>query len=398
MNALQKLVQQGARTVAGFMSGTSLDGVDVAVVRIVRNERIQLATVAFESIPYSDHLRERLLRNSANESAKLEEITRLNLDLARTYASALEDVCDAAEISTASIDLIGSHGQTICHLPRAGKHSSTATLQIGDPSALANLTGIPVVGDFRVADVALGGQGAPLVPYFDYVMFNDSDRTRIALNIGGIANITVLRAGGSIADVIAFDTGPGNMVMDILARRLLGEPYDNGGSVASSGAPHQETIDTVLGESFFQKRPPKSTGREAFGHEFVDRFVGILHQAGIDSTQDVMATAAALTVQSVRLGVDHAVSSDVQVDDVIVGGGGVRNDHVMNGLEEAFNQSRVATTADFGIDPDAKEAICFAVLANETIDGNPSNVPSATGASARTVLGKICLPPPDHQQ
>ena len=394
MNALQQLMNRSDRIVAGLMSGTSLDGVDVALMQISRSDRIAIETLAFTSIPYPEEVRDMLLRNSANETAKLEEISRMNIDLARIYASAVLQSCHNASISPSSVDLIGSHGQTICHLPADGM-SSTVTFQIGDPSTLANLTGIPVVGDFRMADVALGGQGAPLVPYFDYLMFRDVNRTRIALNIGGIANVTVMLPDCAAEDIVAFDTGPGNMVMDILAQRLLGRPYDNGGAVAALGTPHTKTLNDLLDDPFFSKLPPKSTGRESFGRAFVDSLQATLDSRGVQSVEDVMATASALTVESIFRACNSAVGSR-SIDDLIVAGGGARNDNLMSGLQDAFTTAKVTTTEALGIDPDAKEAICFGVLANETIDGYASNVPSATGAQRPTVLGKICLPPPDR--
>jgi anhydro-N-acetylmuramic acid kinase len=337
-------------------------------------------------------LRDLLLQHSSDATAKLESITRLNFALAREYADAVRYACEASSIAMEDVDLIGSHGQTICHLPETDGALPAATLQIGDPSVLANLTRTAVVGDFRVADMALGGQGAPLVPYFDYLMFGDSEKARVAVNIGGIANITVLPPAAQLDDVVAFDTGPGNMVMDSLAKRLLGKSYDDRGQAGANGTADDTTVSTLLEAPYFHRKPPKSTGREDYGDHYSARLLEIAAQNGVTSPEDLMATAAELTARSIRLSCEHLINNGTDLGLVVVGGGGTRNDHLMSVLEQAFAPVPVVTTAHFGIDPDAKEAICFAVLANETIDGRPSNVPAATGSSRTTILGKICLP------
>ena len=393
MSQLTDLIDRKNRTVVGIMSGTSLDGVDVAVVDIESStDAIQFQTLAFRSFNYDDHLRSLLLKNSANESASLEEVTRLNFVLARRYADAVTATLASNGIDRDKVDLVGSHGQTICHLPQPDNELPPATLQIGDPSVLANLLGIPVVGDFRVADMALGGQGAPLVPYFDYRMLRDRHINRGALNLGGIANLTVLPAGCDLDQVTAFDTGPANMLLDLLARRFMNAPYDEGGKCAATGNVHEPTLNRLLNDAYFQLKPPKSTGREDFGEVYADNLVQMLRKAGVADTADIMATAAALTIQSIVLAYERLVKNQCAIDELVIAGGGHRNEHLVEGLHNGFKNVEVMTTEKFGIDPDAKEAICFAVLANEAIEGVASNVPSVTGASRRTILGKICLP------
>lgn len=393
MRQLARLTDKSRRTVCGVMSGTSLDGVDVAVVDIERTgDGLSLETRAFQSRQYPDELRQSLLRNSLDETASLEEITRLNFLLAHIYASTIAETLKGVNIDAAEVDLIGSHGQTVCHLPEPYGELPPATLQIGDPSVLANLIGIPVVGDFRVADMALGGQGAPLVPYFDYLMFRDTVASRGSLNLGGIANITLLKAGCGPDEVTAFDTGPANMVIDILARRLLGKPFDENGATAATGKVHEPTLQLLLEDPYFKKAPPKSTGREDYGDDYADRLLDILMAEGISTPADVLATATALTVRSIALAYEQLIKNECELDELIVAGGGQRNDHLMNELQAAFPGVEVTTTSRYGIDPDAKEAICFAVLANETIDGIASNVPSVTGARRSAILGKICIP------
>lgn len=397
MRRLQRLWDKPTHVVAGLMSGTSLDGVDAVVARIDGSGReLALEVLSFVGTPYPDDLRELLLDASAIESSSVFEISQLNMRLAHVYAEAVRLAAAEARISLGSIDLVGSHGQTIHHVPEpldcAGMEV-TSTLQIGDPSALANLLGVPVVGDFRIADMSLGGQGAPLVPYFDYVYFQDEREARGLLNIGGIANITVLPGGGGPDDVFAFDTGPGNMVIDSLARILFDEPYDASGRRAFGGTFDEAMMADLLEDPYFTQEPPKSTGREYFGHPYAERIVTRCREAlGNPKPEDVMATGAMLTVLSVYQAYARFIRTRCELDALIVSGGGRHNDFLMDRLKNTFAPIPVRTVEDHGLDADAKEALCFAVLAHEAINGVPTNMPSVTGASKRTILGKICVP------
>jgi anhydro-N-acetylmuramic acid kinase len=344
--------------VAGIMSGTSLDGIDAAVVEINRG---RLEPVAFRTSAYPKSVREAILQVS-NRTCHTSQISQLNFELPRLYAAALR------KLNVPDVRLIGCHGQTIFH------EGSRSTLQIGDGSVLAELTGIPVVSDFRPRDMAAGGQGAPLVPYFDYAMFRHPKRMRVAVNIGGIANITVIPPGARLEDVIAFDTGPGNMVMDQLTGGM-----DRGGKLGAAGHIDRKLLDALLRDRFYRKAPPKSAGREQYGGDFVARFAGL-------SLPDAVATAAAQTVATLVRGIALVTGKP---DDVIVGGGGARNPHLMAMLAGQLPGSRVTVTNEFGIDSDAKEAIAFALLAHATWHRKPSNVPSATGARHPVILGKI---------
>jgi anhydro-N-acetylmuramic acid kinase len=250
---------------------------------------------------------------------------------------------------------------------------------------------VPVVGDFRPADLALGGQGAPLVPYFDYVTSTAPDEDRGLLNLGGIANLTVLPAGGAPTDVRAFDTGPANMVIDALADRLFDEPFDPDGRHAAAGSADHDLLADLLGGDFFHREPPKSTGREVFGADYVDRLLGAAQSRGL-SPEDTMATATLLTAASVYQAYARYVRPEQSVDVLVVSGGGLHNETLMEMLRNAFSPIPVRSAAAYGLDADAKEALCFAVLAHETVNGTPTNLPSVTGASAPTLLGSVSVP------
>jgi len=395
---LQRLWEKETRIVAGLMSGTSLDGVDAAIARIEGSGRaLKLEQLAFVSVPYPEELRRVLLFNSAPETSDVKELSQLNFRVVREYVSALQEAARAAGIALEEIDLIGAHGQTVHHVPDAeacAGEPTVSTLQIGDPSVLANLVRIPVVGDFRVADMALGGQGAPLVPYFDYAVFTDERETRGLLNLGGIANITVLPKSGEIADVLAFDTGPANMVIDQLTARFYGEQYDRDGRHASNGRVIDELLDVLMEDRYFAQPPPKSTGRERYGAAYLKAFLAgdrTVRRPSV-SPDDLIATATALTARSVYDAYERFIRDRHTLDVLIVSGGGMHNPFLMGKLAEYFAPIPVRTVEEYGIDSDAKEALCFAVLAHEAVNGVPTSMPSVTGASRATLLGKMCIP------
>jgi len=333
--------------VAGVMSGTSLDGIDVAIVEI-RGKNIE--TIAFRSTPCPARVREALLNISS-----VAEVSRLNFALGELYAKAILAVKEPVE-------LIGLHGQTIYH--EGGKH----TLQIGEAAVVAERTGVDVISNFREADIAAGGQGAPLVPFVDQLLFGRAGKSRAVLNMGGIANVTLLPSGN------AFDTGPGNMVIDALVAHMKNrqQRFDRDGRIARSGVIREELLNKLLANPYFKRRPPKSCGREEFGREFTQELIA----TGLPMA-DLVATATELTVRTVAAAVGER--------ETIVSGGGVHNKFLMERLREFLT---VRSSAEFGIDPDAKEAIAFAVLAYETARGRPGNLPSATGARHPAVLGK----------
>ena len=357
--------------VAGVMSGTSLDGIDVAVVEI-RGRRVE--TLGFQTAPYPAVVRDAILAVS-NTTTTTAAISRLNYRLAELYARAVL----RATRSFGAVELIGCHGQTVYH------EGARNTLQLGEAAVLAERTGLPVVSDFRARDISAGGQGAPLVPFADYLLFRDRRRTRIALNIGGIANITVIPPGAPPEEVVAFDTGPGNMVIDALAREFSGGRMacDRGGKIAASGRVNRRLLEELAGCPYYRRKPPKSAGREQYGAEFVSR----MKRSG-RPLDELIATATVLTALTVAMGVRQTAPADAPTD-LIVSGGGVHNPQILGHLASLLPGVSMASSADYGVDPDAKEAIAFALLAHETWRRRPSNLPSATGARRAVVLGSI---------
>jgi anhydro-N-acetylmuramic acid kinase len=355
--------------VAGVMSGTSLDGIDVAIVEI-RGRSVR--TVGFASTPYPEEVRRAILAVS-NTTTTTAAISRLNFRLGELYARAVMRL----ERKAGKVELIGCHGQTIYH--EGGRH----TLQIGEAAAIAERTGVPVVSDFRPRDIAAGGQGAPLVPFVDYRLFRHPRRTRVALNIGGIANITVIPAGARPEQVAAFDTGPGNMAIDGLVRAHTRDAhhYDRGGRIAARGRLNRDLLEELLRDPYYRRRPPKSAGREQYGVEFLER----MRQAGLPF-EDLVATATVLTAANIAIGVRQFVTGPA---DVIVSGGGAHNPQILAHLAAYLPGAAISTSADHGIGIDAKEAVAFAILAHETWSGRPSNLPSATGARRAVILGKL---------
>ena len=361
--------------VAGVMSGTSLDGIDVAIVEIRgRGGNQQVETIGFTSTPYPATVRAAILGVS-NCPTHTAAISRLNFQLAELYARAVL----TAVKRYGPVDLIGCHGQTIFHEGRSN------TLQIGEPAVLAERTGVPVISNFRSRDIAAGGQGAPLVPFVDYLLFRHARRTRVALNIGGIANITVIPAGCAPEDVVAFDTGPGNMVIDALALEFSGGKLkcDRGGRIAASGNVNRALLNKLLSDDYYRRKPPKSAGREQYGVEFIAR----LRKSGA-ALRDLIATATVLTAATIAGAVHRVVRGTA---DLIVSGGGTHNPQIMAHLAGFLPGISISTSTDHGINADAKEAIAFAVLAHETWRRRPSNLPSATGAERAVVLG--CVTP-----
>ena len=348
--------------IAGIMSGTSVDGIDVAVV-----EYPPVRTVGFLSTPFPADVRTAILAVS-NTTTTTAAISRLNYRLAELYARAVK----RAVARFGPVSLIGCHGQTVYH--EGGKN----TLQLGEPAVLAERTGVPVVSNFRGRDIAAGGQGAPLVPYVDVLLFRHPKRTRIALNIGGIANITVIPPRGRI---IAFDTGPGNMVIDALAREYTAgrHNYDRGGRIAESGNVNRKLLGSLLRDSYYRRRPPKSAGREQYGTDFVAR----MRESGLPMP-DLVATATLLTAATIA----HAVRPYGPAD-LIVSGGGAHNPQITGHLSALLPECAISKSSDHGIGVDAKEAIAFAILAYETHRRRPSNLPSATGARKLVVLGSL---------
>src|SRR5579885_3491317 len=375
--------------IAGIMSGTSLDGIDVAIIDITGSGfKAKINVVTSHSVPYPRKIREALLEVS-NTSTQTGDISRLNFLLGELYAEALEETAERADIPLSSIKLIGCHGQTIFHEGQAAQFLGkkvASTFQIGESSVISERTGIDVISNFRERDVAAGGKGAPLVPYLDYMLMRHRGRGRVAINIGGIANLTAIPPNTNTDRVIAFDTGPGNMVIDQLVSRITtgAQTYDRDGVIAASGDVDAKLLAKLLRDKYFRARPPKTAGREQYGAEFVSKLLDTEL-----SSEDLVATATALTAESIALSVRNFVLPEMRVDEIFVSGGGTHNPTLMRMLRKAMGETPVKDTTEVGLDVDAKEAIAFAVMAYETAHARPSNLPTATGAKRSVVLGKI---------
>jgi anhydro-N-acetylmuramic acid kinase len=378
--------------VIGLMSGTSLDGVDAALVEIAgsgEGTRIQLKH--FVSVPFARDVQAELLRVASQTPVPAQVISHLNFLLATLYTEAITRLCQEAGVEQSQVDLIGSHGQTIFHQSEPASFCGrmlASTLQIGEGSLLAENTGITTIFDFRPRDMAAGGKGAPLIPYVDYLLFRDEQVGRVLLNVGGIANITSLPAAGTMDQIRAFDTGPGNMVIDALVRHFTNaeKTYDANGSIAAGGQVIAPLLEKLLADPFLQAHPPKTAGREQFGEAFVRQ---MLVDSNTARPEDLVCTATELTARSVAAAVDRFVLPETAVQQLIVSGGGARNAFLMQRLQWALPALKVLTSEALGIPTAAKEAIGFAILANETLHLHAGNVPTATGARRPVVLGKV---------
>ena len=385
---LAELLRKAKMRVAGLMSGTSADGVDAAIIDINPDK---VNVLAFDTFPYSSKLRCSILRLCGSSLCNAADVCHFNFALGEVFAESVGKLCKKSGIGLNTIDLIGSHGQTIYHNPngrRFDKKTVRSTLQIGEPSIIAQRTGITTVADFRPRDMAAGGQGAPLVPFADYFLFRDKHRNRAVQNIGGIANVTYLPANYRTGDIIAFDTGPGNMIIDgiisIISRGK--QKFDRGGRIAARGTIDKAILDDMLRHPFLSQRPPKSTGREEFGSRYCDVLYRKMKNKKIPA-EDIMATVTAFTAGSIVRAYQKFLPQ--MPDEVILCGGGAHNATLVKMLRQGLNKSRILLSDEFGISCDAKEAVSFAILAYATIRGVANNVPSATGAKQPLILGKI---------
>lgn len=423
-----ELLKKDKKFVIGLMSGTSVDGIDAAIVEISGNGlETEVDLIAFETFPFPSGVPQRILSLCQPDTGRVDDICEMNFYIGHLFAEAVKHILEKSGMRASDIDLIGSHGQTIHHLPEdpntiskgigmeAWKHGRVgpqpsrlpplqplptarnikkpSTLQIGEPAVIAHETGIPTIADFRVADMAAGGQGAPLVSYIDYLLFHNKTKTVGLLNIGGIANLTVLPANGTFDSVCAADTGPGNMCIDAVITEITQgtERYDKAGQRAAQGTPHQPIIDEWLKHPFFDQSPPKTTGREMFGHTYAMECLAVCRDHKL-SDNDCLATLTELTVQTIIDYIERFITGQSPIDVLYVSGGGVHNRTIMRRLGEQLPNTAVEPVDNSGISADAKEAMAFAILANETLHGNPGNLPSATGASVRKVLGKFVCP------
>ena len=395
---LRKLTEiNGKKThrVIGLISGTSADGVDACLCEISGEGRggLSIKLIAEHTEPYADFVRDRILRASDPKGGNSAEICELNFLLAEVFASAANMLLATAKVQAADVDLIGSHGQTISHMPpRTEAHSFQlgSTLQLGEPAVIAERTGIAVVSNFRTRDMAAGGQGAPLVPFVDYLMFSSPDCTRVALNIGGISNLTYLPAHGELEATLAYDSGPGNMIVDAMIQYMTqaDQAYDKDGAVAASGSVKQILLDEMLKHEFLHRLPPKSTGREEFGADYAIKMYHFGTQRGLRA-HDIIATATAFTVFTIADSLKRFLLPKGKIDELIVSGGGALNPVLMAGLRRELPDMKITLSDQYGLPIKAKESIAFAILARESACGRPGNLPSATGAAGPRVLGQF---------
>jgi anhydro-N-acetylmuramic acid kinase len=382
------------RRVVGLMSGTSADGVTAVVAEIAGSgvdTRVEVS--GFRTYPYPPDLREVVFDLFSPETSTVDRICEMNFVLGEFFAECAVKAVEACGLAIDEIDLIGSHGQTIHHLPRSMEaygYGSRSTLQIGEAAVIAARTGAPTVADLRKADIAAGGEGAPLTPYLDFILHRHPSRSRVLQNIGGIANLTYLPAGAGAEDVVAFDTGPGNMVIDAVVRRYTGGSltFDEDGRIASRGSVDERLLDQLLAHPYFEREPPKTTGREEFGEAFTMRAVREAEDAGLEP-DDVVATVTALTVESISEAYRGLLYNGSDIDEVYVSGGGAKNNFLMESLSSRLDPIPVLEYDSLGIPGEAKEALLMAMLANEHVSGNPANLPKATGARRAVVLGSL---------
>ena len=397
MKEFIELLKKDKKLIIGLMSGTSVDGIDAAIVEITGHGlETEVDLIAFETFPFPLGVPQRILALCQPDTGRVDDICEMNFYIGHLFAEAVKHILQKSGMRASDIDLIGSHGQTIHHLPKDTDRNVSrypSTLQIGEPAVIAHETRIPTIADFRVADMAAGGQGAPLVSYPDYLLFQDNVKTVGLLNIGGIANLTVLPANGTINSVCAADTGPGNMCIDAVITEITqgSERYDRDGKRAAQGTPYQPLIDEWLQHPFFHLPPPKTTGREMFGHTYAMECLAACRKHAL-SDNACIATLTELTVQTIANYIARFVAEQNPIDTLYVSGGGVHNQTIMRRLGELLVGTAVESVGNSGISADAKEAIAFAILANETLHGNAGNLPSATGASVRKILGKFVCP------
>ncbi|WP_440115492.1 anhydro-N-acetylmuramic acid kinase [Paenibacillus sp. QZ-Y1] len=390
--------------VIGLMSGTSLDGTDAALVRIQTNESgalQQMDLVDFVCVPYSNELRDVLIWLCSPETARVDELTAAHFGVSEWYAHSVMELMRSAGISTEQVDAISMHGQTVWHAPVASAFPGptgaslhvASTLQIGECAVVRERTGLPVIGNLRARDMAAGGEGAPLTPYADAMMFRSSTEGRLVQNIGGIGNVTVLPAESSAEDISAFDTGPGNMVMDAIVRQATEgrQHYDPNGSMAAQGKFDPELVELCLDDEYFRRIPPKSTGREVYGAAYAKRLME--HAAARSlSMEDTLATATCLTAETIVRAVKDFVLPKVSISAMLTCGGGTSNATLMRMIRERLPEGiRLERTADYGVPDDAREAIGFALLGHEALMGRTNTLPAVTGARHAVISGILTL-------
>lgn len=389
MNNVINVSNKQKKLAIGLMSGTSMDGVDACLVEIEGNyTSTKIKLIDFITLNYTDEEKERILKLCSPETSSVDEICYMNSYLGDKMGQAALEVCKKAAVDIRDVDYVSSHGQTIYHMP-----DENSTLQIGELANIAAVTGCLTVGDFRPSDMAYKGQGAPLVPYVDYILFSSEYKGRILLNLGGIANITVLEAAGKEEDVLAFDTGPANVLIDEIIRIITGgkQSYDNGGEIALEGKIDELWLNEMIeSDKYLLKEPPKSTGREYYTKEFAAN----LYKQGINkglNNYSIVATITAYTAKSIQNQIERFVINKYKIDELYVSGGGAHNKMIMN-LLSSYMDAAVKDVSELEFSGDAKEAVAFAILGNEFLSGRTNNIPNSTGSNRKVVMGKLALP------
>lgn len=395
---LERIAGKTVRRAVGLMSGTSVDGIDAAVVEIMTvNAGIKIKLCAFENIPYSGSVRKKIMELFDVDTSTVDKLGYMNFLLGELFAQAALQVIKKAGLEAEDIDFIGSHGQTVYHQPQVSSEDGydiRYTVQIGEGAVISARTGIPCVSDFRVADMAAGGQGAPLVPFTEYLLYSDEGKNVLLQNIGGIGNITIIPAGKNIWEISAFDTGPGNMIIDGLVQKtskgkLL---YDPGGDMAKKGTVNDSLLKILINNPYFDAVPPKSTGRELFGKDYTEMVYQYMLENNI-SNEDGIATVTYFTAWSIADSYRRYIKPGCSADYIVLGGGGSYNNTLVDYIKTEMSAYNVQTYTQeqLGYSSDAKEAIAFAILADYTVAAKANNIPGVTGASKAVVMGKISL-------
>lgn len=380
------------RMVIGLMSGTSADGIDAVLTRITGNGlKIKVEEIEFLFLPFPKEVQEKIIRIAGGKYGGTEELCKLANYLGQQYARACEMLCEKAGIHKNDVDLVGNHGQTVWHMPQAAeymKEQVRGTLQIGEDAYIAQALRCPVVGDFRVRDMAAGGLGAPLVPYVEYLLYRKKDKTVALQNIGGIGNVTILPENCTLDQVTAFDTGPGNMLMDAFISKMTNgwHTYDKDGRTAAQGQINSRLLEFLMEDPYLRLAPPKNSGREYYGREYLDKICNFAAKHKI-SDKDCLRTITRFTAQSIAYGLEHFAPK--VPEQLIIGGGGSHNPLILSDLAACLPECEILTNEDVGYCSDSKEAVAFAVLASEAVSGNCNNVPSVTGACMPVIMGKI---------
>ncbi|MFR7591640.1 MAG: anhydro-N-acetylmuramic acid kinase AnmK [Longibaculum sp.] len=375
----------------GIMSGTSLDGIDTVLVEIHGyGQNTKLNVIAYNEFPLQEELVEKIKKACSLEHSHSDLICSLNFELGYTFVEAVKALLQKANFPLDKVDYIASHGQTIFHIPEEKDGLQRSTLQIGEAAILAYELQTTVISNFRVMDMAAGGQGAPLVPYSEYILYSQPHKNIVLQNIGGIGNLTFLNGSLNIDDIFAFDTGPGNMMINEACHILYGLPYDDLGKIAKKGRVIDELLEELMNHPYMQKQPPKSTGREDFGEFFVK---DILKRYNQHKKEDIITTFTMFTAKSISFHYQRDILTKYSIDEVLIGGGGSHNNTLIQFIKDELSPIPVYTQDEKGYSSDAKEAIAFAILGNETLNRHYSNVKSSTGASQYVILGQITPKP-----